>query len=320
LVARELFPEFYGTRDPFDSLYGEAMETKKQGNTDKEIQILETAIASRSIMPYCYERLAILYSKVKNYKRAYEVCMKWFDSGFWKVPNSATTSLHLLDRLEKLRGNNFPNINGTSSSIKVTASIERGTGDTVQRLLKEATQKKRDGNLYGAIEVLKAAYKELDKHTSFFPIAVYLRLPLYLQEAGKSDEAWGEFNRLVLWVSSKPRYSPEVTPMELSSIWDKMRLVLQREGKNDYAVQFAVWSYLAWAVGLYMQNKEDELKVYKEEINIKQALKTSLHKAHKEFLTDRLVRIISNSLNDLPTVDYNELARTIEEEMRLSSK
>jgi hypothetical protein len=102
-VAQELFPEFYVERDPFDSLYDKAMEKKKQGNTDEEIQILETAIASHSVMPYCYERLAILYSKANNHRKAHEVCMKWFDSGFWKIPNSLTTSLKLLDRLEKMK-------------------------------------------------------------------------------------------------------------------------------------------------------------------------------------------------------------------------
>jgi hypothetical protein len=197
--------------------------------------------------------------------------------------------------------------------MELKSSIEMGTDDTVQRLLKEASQKKRNGNLDGAIEVLKAAYKELE--SSSFPIEVYLRLPLYLQESGKKDEAWGEFNKLVLWVNSKPRYSPEVTPMELSAIWDKMRLFLQREGKNDYAVQFAVWSYLSLAVGLYMQKREDELAAYKAETNIQKALKTSLHKADKEFLTDRLVKIILNSLNNLPAVDYKEIAKKVQEEL-----
>ena len=101
-IIRELFPEYYQSGDPFGSLYGEAMGNKEHKRTEGEIRILETAISSSSIMPYCYERLAILYSKQKNYKRAYEVCMKWFDSGFWKIPNSSTSSLHLLDRLEKL--------------------------------------------------------------------------------------------------------------------------------------------------------------------------------------------------------------------------
>lgn len=101
-TIRELHPEYCKSEDPFDSLYNEAMENKKLKATQEEIRILETAIAYDSVMPYCYERLAVLYSKQQNYKRAYEVCMKWFDSGFWKIPNSATSSLHLLDRLGEL--------------------------------------------------------------------------------------------------------------------------------------------------------------------------------------------------------------------------
>lgn len=101
-IIRELYPEYYKGGDPFESLYNEAMENKKLKVAKEEIRILETAIANNSIMPYCYERLVILYSKQQNYKRAYEVCMKWFDSGFWKIPNSSTSSVNLLDRLEKI--------------------------------------------------------------------------------------------------------------------------------------------------------------------------------------------------------------------------
>jgi len=107
LIAQELFPEHYGKAgtgmDPFDSLYDKALETKERGNTEEEIRILETAVQNGSAMPYCYERLAILYSKQKNYKRAYAVCVKWFDAVFWKLPNASTSSLRLFDRLEKLR-------------------------------------------------------------------------------------------------------------------------------------------------------------------------------------------------------------------------
>lgn len=188
------------------------------------------------------------------------------------------------------------------------------------KLLKEATTKKKSGDIDGAIKALRDSYKILNENSMLYSIQTYLRLPSYLQEAGKSDEAWGEFNQLIMWVNTKPRYSPEVTPMDLSIIWDKMRLYLQREGKNDYAVQFAVWSYLSWAVGLHMQKREDELEAYKAETNIQKALKTSLHKAEKEFLTDRLVEIILDSLNKLPVVDYKEIAETVHEVMKLNSK
>ena len=112
--------------------------------------------------------------------------------------------------------------------------------DTPDELLKQATIKKNSDDLDGAIKLLRTAYKELDKSSMFYSIQTYLRLPLYLQEAGRNNEAWEEFNRLVLWINSKPRYSAEVTPMEQSIIWDKMRLFLQREGKNEHAIQFGV--------------------------------------------------------------------------------
>jgi len=97
-------------------------------------------------------------------------------------------------------------------------------------------------------------------------------------------------------------------------------LSLQRGGKNDHAVQFAVWSYLSWAVGLYIQKREDELEVYKAETNIRKALKTSLHKADKEYLTDRLVKTILGALDNLPTVDYKKIAETVQEEIKSNSK
>lgn len=107
-IIRDLYPEYYRGGDPFDNLYNEAVEKKKLNATQEEIRILETAIANHSIMPYCYERLVILYCKQQNYKRAFEVGMKWFDSGLWRIPNSATSSLHLLDRLEKLEKKIIP--------------------------------------------------------------------------------------------------------------------------------------------------------------------------------------------------------------------
>jgi tetratricopeptide (TPR) repeat protein len=105
-VSRELFPGYYNKAPEemalSESLYSKAMEMKKLGNVEGEIRILESTIQSGIDLPACYERLAILYSKEGNYKQAYEVCLKWFDSVFWKLPQTSTSSLRLLDRLAKL--------------------------------------------------------------------------------------------------------------------------------------------------------------------------------------------------------------------------
>lgn len=76
---------------------------QERGDVEGEIRMLEKAIEGGVDLPVCYERLAILYSKQKNHKRAYEVCQKWFDSVFWKLPQMLTSTLRLLDRLEKLK-------------------------------------------------------------------------------------------------------------------------------------------------------------------------------------------------------------------------
>jgi DNA polymerase-3 subunit epsilon len=105
-IHQELFPEFYkeyDLTDPFDGQYAVVIKAEKEGNVDEAIRILETAITNRSTIPGCYQRLAVLYSKMKNHREAYEACKRWFDYGFWTSPQASTTSLNLLDRLEKLK-------------------------------------------------------------------------------------------------------------------------------------------------------------------------------------------------------------------------
>ena len=105
-IHQELFPEFYkeyDLTDPFDGQYAVVIKAEKEGNMDEAIRILETAITNRSTIPGCYQRLAVLYSKMKNHRKAYEACKRWFDYGFWTSPQASTTSLNLLDRLEKLK-------------------------------------------------------------------------------------------------------------------------------------------------------------------------------------------------------------------------
>jgi len=106
-VSEELFPDYYEEAPKVmaasDGLYAKTSEMKERGDVEGEIRTLEAAIQAGVDLPVCYERLAGLYSKQRNYKRAYEVCAKWFGSVFWKLPQMSTSSLRLLDRLEKLR-------------------------------------------------------------------------------------------------------------------------------------------------------------------------------------------------------------------------
>ena len=71
-------------------------------------------------------------------------------------------------------------------------------------LLKEATKKKRQGDFDGAIACLRQAIVAAIKAGGGLPIKELLRLPKYLAEAGKRDEAWGEYNKLIVKLSQEP--------------------------------------------------------------------------------------------------------------------
>ena len=106
-VAQILFKKYYDIPSrKQDSWYKnfteKALEAKQNKETETEKQILEMAIDDKIDAPYVYNRLAVLYSKEKDFKKAYSVCKKWFTSVYWKIPNMATTSLKLLNRMEKL--------------------------------------------------------------------------------------------------------------------------------------------------------------------------------------------------------------------------
>ncbi len=111
-VAQTLFKEYYTSmlklldekRDPYTLYISKAIKCKEEKDMDGEKKYLRLVVENNADTPYAYERLSILYSKEKNYQEAYNICKKWFDSIHWKIPNMASTSLRLLDRMEKLEG------------------------------------------------------------------------------------------------------------------------------------------------------------------------------------------------------------------------
>jgi len=106
-VAQILFKEYYDIPSRkqdswYENFTEKALEAKQNKETETEKQILEMAIDDKIDAPYVYDRLAVLYSKEKDFQKAYEVCKKWFNIIYWKIPNMATKSLKILDRMEKL--------------------------------------------------------------------------------------------------------------------------------------------------------------------------------------------------------------------------
>ena len=64
-------------------------------------------------------------------------------------------------------------------------------------LLREATANKTAGNINGSIELLKRFWVAEPFGSSGYGVEAYLKLPMYLQVAGRRDEAWRTLNVLI---------------------------------------------------------------------------------------------------------------------------
>lgn len=113
------------------------------------------------------------------------------------------------------------------------------------RLSREATEAKKANDWDRAIDCLRQI-KERVLANGDFPSCT--RLPLFLQQAGRFDEAMEEFNLLIH--QTKPRIDREfshalpyarrsVVASSLMRIYDKMRLACQREKRHDDADRYA---------------------------------------------------------------------------------
>jgi len=109
-------------------------------------------------------------------------------------------------------------------------------------LMREATAHKEEGRWDKAISNLRKAYAILgeDIHINY-PLETALRLPLYLQQAGRYEEAQQEFQRLLSSVDERAAtafsHQPKAVQREFAQqnrekILDKMRLAEKREQKR----------------------------------------------------------------------------------------
>lgn len=201
-------------------------------------------------------------------------------------------------------------------SPKVTLTFSWEAGARKERksqvLLKEATARKKAGDLDGAIELLREACAEIEESGEQWGIQPFLRLPMYLQAAGRNDEAWRELNLLILRGYPGQIKDANVVMMEHSIVYDKMRLFLQREKKAKAAVKFGVLSYLSWATGLYMQERTEELRDYISRGKVEATIRNLLKKAKKEDLLEQIYDIVEEETEQLPHVDFSRISEKVD--------
>lgn len=109
-AAFVLFPELYNRIDEFDrrinfdDYYAYYSEALKSNDLEAQINILNEAIGYGIYTPYTYDNLAKAYEKKKEVIKAHSICLAWFETGYWKLPNMSNGSLKLLKRLKRLEG------------------------------------------------------------------------------------------------------------------------------------------------------------------------------------------------------------------------
>ena len=183
--------------------------------------------------------------------------------------------------------------------------------DIISDNLKEATYKKNSGDVESAIILLRKAYLEISKTTISYPVETFLRLPLYLQAINKTDEAWQEFNNLIEFGFPNQMKDHDLVPFDESAIYDKMRLFLQREGKNDLAIIFGILSYLKIGVALHRQQRIKEFSIHKKEIEV--YILPLLKKAREEKLITKYVLLTKSFIGDVNNINFSKVKNMLAE-------
>lgn len=162
----------------------------------------------------------------------------------------------------------------------------------------------------GLLNLCEKLTKPSRRHYTIDP---FLRLPLYLQQAGKNDEAWSEFNRLLVEGYPNQMKIRELIPMNHSAIYDKMRLFLQRENKPRESVKFGVFAYLSWGLGLHYQERKKELRTHISKSSIVAMLEGLLKKAKMPHLKNELVKIVMLEIKEFPNINLANIGKQIDQ-------
>jgi len=193
-------------------------------------------------------------------------------------------------------------------SLEIGYSIEgQGTEKKIRVLLKDAAQKRRSKNLDEAIALLRQAYEEIKKSNISFPFDTFLRLPLYLQQAAYIDESLSEFELLLNHGYPNQPEEESLILMDRSIIYDKMRLVLQREKRYIDAAKYCTMSRMSGIIALHKQDMLNDLPVDDRVDSINKDVAGLLNKGKRPELLAPFNTITKKHLLLLPNIDLNEL-------------
>ena len=137
---------------------------------------------------------------------------------------------------------------GQVAGVSVASSMVIRKDEETAALNREATRLRDTGDIDAAIECLRKAAARMRASSMHHTIQTWLRLPLFLQQAGRYDEAMNEFQRLIDETPERNlRYLPDDanysggTPAQLRArarrydlkiITEKVELATRREERR----------------------------------------------------------------------------------------
>lgn len=183
--------------------------------------------------------------------------------------------------------------------------------ERADELFKLATQKKKEKDWEGAINTLNEAYREISQSHLNYSIESFIRLPQFLQLAGRSKEAWQKYNELLFNGFPTQLQNRSTLPMERSILFDKMRLHLQREKKEQLAEIFSILSAVSWRVGLQRQERFDELASRSSGDGVTVMIST-LTSYQTPGIIKQLCEAVTDELRRFPAVDYDRMGSAME--------
>lgn len=201
--------------------------------------------------------------------------------------------------------------------MPIAITLTSSSSTDVSTLLKKATELKNAGKIDAAVETLRQTYSEISKTSVDYGVETFLRLPLYLQAAGRNDEAWREFNFLLTHDYPNQPMQPGAREYFESKIYDKMRLFLLREGKHTLAVSYGALAYVSDLRGRYLAGQMDPFLVqYFKQYSTKETctsiLTKLLKKAKKMNKLSKIYEIVENFISKLPEGNKILLKESIE--------
>ena len=203
--------------------------------------------------------------------------------------------------------------------IKLKASIEVNSTpekEYAQVLLRKATMFKKEGMFDDAVATLKQAYDEIAKTNTDFTIETFLRLPAYLQSAGRAKEAWAEFEKLLAKKYPNEFEVDWVRELTRAKVFDKMRLHLQREKNAIAAVRYGALAYVAELRAEHLRPKDSRNSSFLQERmqpeSIEKYFNPLLKKTKSSPQLPTVVRIVRAWLSELPQANDSKYAAEID--------